>query len=130
VSGITADLEWNQRKTTLTLDYDKGSNVFNFHLAPRYQKFQAFVAEAGLEKEENDPVVLDTYVTNDEDDESDQGSAQSSEQTSPTQAEQEDPAGHLEGVTDDQIDEPVLIDLMPEDLETSKRIVDPAEEDQ
>jgi hypothetical protein len=51
----------------LTLDYDKGSNVFNFHLAPGYGRCQAFVAEAGLEEEDNDPVVLDTYVTDDED---------------------------------------------------------------
>ena len=36
VSGTTADLEWDQRKSSLTLDYDKGSNVFNFHLAPGY----------------------------------------------------------------------------------------------
>ena len=52
------------------------------------------------------------------------------EQISPEPARLEDPAGHSEGVTDDRINKPVLIDLMPEDLATSERIVDPAEEDQ
>jgi hypothetical protein len=88
------------------------------------------VAEAELEEEENDPVVLDTYVTDDEDDDGDQESIQSSDQTLPTRTDQEDPVGHSEGVTDDRVNEPVLIDLMPEDLTTSERIVNLAEEDQ
>jgi hypothetical protein len=39
VSGTTADLEWNQPNNVPTLDYDRGSNVFNFHLTPGYGRF-------------------------------------------------------------------------------------------
>ncbi|MGL4349995.1 MAG: hypothetical protein ACRCT2_05385, partial [Plesiomonas shigelloides] len=57
VSRDTADLKWNRRKDSLNLIFDKRSNVFNFHLAPGYDRFKAFVAEAGLEDEDDDPVV-------------------------------------------------------------------------
>lgn len=36
------------------------------HLSPSYRIFQTFVAKAGLKEEDINPVVFNTYVTNDE----------------------------------------------------------------
>ena len=129
VSRDQAVLKWNQRQDALDLTYDKRSNVFNFYLAPGYKQFEAFVTEADLQ-DDNDPVVFDTYVTDDEDNGQDDASTASDE--SLPQA----PSAHAEGVSnvestpfEDDPNAPVLIDILPEDGQTSERVIDQDEED-
>ena len=91
VSRDQAVLKWNQCQDALDLTYDKRSNIFNFYLAPGYKQFKAFVAEADL-KDDNDPLVFNTYVTDEEDNDQDDASTASDE--SLPQA----PSAHAEGV--------------------------------
>ena len=60
-------LQWNNHKSTLTVDLDERSNVANIHLAPGYNKYRHFLQAAGMETEDTDPVVMDaTLVSDDE----------------------------------------------------------------
>ena len=76
-TGTTTDamnitLFWKQRKHKLTIPLDKASNVATFHLAPGYNKFEAFCAEAGLDPKQEDtkPIIAEEarIVSDDEDD--------------------------------------------------------------
>jgi len=129
VSHDQAVLKWNQRQDALDLTYDKRSNVFNFYLAPGYKQFEAFVVQADLQ-DDNGPLVFETYVTDEED--NDQDDASTASDASLPQA----PSAHAEGVfheestpLEDDPNAPVLIDILPEDGQTSERVVDQDEED-
>jgi hypothetical protein len=66
-------LFWNQRKHKLTIPLGKQDNVATFHLAPGYQKFSAFCAEAelNLDEEQHSPIICQPAGTVSDDDSED-----------------------------------------------------------
>ena len=59
-------LEWDRRKSHLTVPLDKQSNVANIHHAPGHQQHKPFLQQAQLEGEVNDkdPVTLEAMSSN------------------------------------------------------------------
>lgn len=57
-------LLWNERKSKLTIPLSKESNVATFYLAPNFNKYFTFCAEAGLNKHHDDtnPLVCQTTL--------------------------------------------------------------------
>jgi Reverse transcriptase (RNA-dependent DNA polymerase) len=135
VTGKSAKLEWNRRKAGIELRRDTKSNVFDMILAPGIQAYQGFVEEAGLEND-LDPVALDAaYVSDDEDESlSPEPRAQDMRDWESDWEENRDKGAQLsEGEPGETTpafrQEPVLIDFLPEDFQTSERVVYPDEED-
>ena len=59
-------LIWNERKTKLTVPLSKENNVATFYLAPSFNKYFAFCAEAELDKDQSYTNPLMCQMTQDE----------------------------------------------------------------
>jgi hypothetical protein len=133
VTGRGAKLEWNKRQDTIRLKHDDKSNVFDMVLAPGIDAYQSFIYEAGLE-DDLDPVALDAnYVTDDDETLGPEPTEKDAREweTDWEMSEQEGAVSEeAEGGTTPAFrQEPVLIDFLPEDMQTSERVVYPDEED-
>jgi hypothetical protein len=60
------ELQWNQRKYTLTIPLDVGqTNVGTIHTTPGFSNFEAFCAECEVDDDEPEPVSFDTSLFTD-----------------------------------------------------------------
>ena len=135
MTGKEAKLEWNGRKSKATLQLDRKANVFDLLLAPGVQAYQSFVEEAGLESDLDPVTAMDaTYVTDDEEPLSPEPREEDLRQwESDWESNQQEGAQLSEGETGETTpafrQEPVLIDFLPEDNQTSEQVVYPDKED-
>ena len=60
----TVTLIWNERKSKLTIPLSKESNVATFQLAPGYENYYAFCADAGIDTIHNrrDPLICSPAI--------------------------------------------------------------------
>ena len=60
-------LRWNQRQHTLTIPLGRTDNVATFHMAPGYNKYSTFCAEAAIDDTDGaNPLTIDPTIISDD----------------------------------------------------------------